>query len=111
MAGAISLKLCLMTLLILGLPGVARAQAVANGSYECWYGTSPRMGMNFSIEGSGRYKDSDGKAGSYDVAGDMVAFRGGVLDGQRGRFKAGNPPTVMILGPSGAEVETCRLAH
>jgi hypothetical protein len=48
------------------------------------------------------------RSGTYTFSNGQIAFRGGALDGQRAEFRAGRPPTIAILGPSGGETETCQ---
>ena len=53
------------------------------GSYECWAFGQPRLLMNFTVLGGGKYVDSEKKTGTYrvDPANQHVTFHGGVLDG------------------------------
>jgi hypothetical protein len=91
-------------------PTVAQAQA-PSGSYECWFFSSARGGLNFTLAGGGRYTDVEGKSGIVSSSGAQMTFTGGALDGQRAQYKGGNPPTVSILGPRGDEVSSCQLAR
>ena len=83
----------------------AQAQA-PNGSYECWFFSSPRGGLNFVLNGVS-YTGSDGSTGTITGS----AFKGGANDGIRYQFKGGNPPTFSILGPRGDEVSVCQRAR
>ncbi|HYC13046.1 MAG TPA: hypothetical protein VEC75_02285 [Stellaceae bacterium] len=97
------------------VPLVAEAQgtSIPAGKYECWNGSSARMAYNFASTGPGRYTDTEGKAGTYEIAagGKNVTFHGGALDGQKAIYSPGNPPTVTILGPSGGAVGDCQLVR
>src|ERR1700694_5373517 len=79
-------------------PAVAEAQA-PHGSYECLFFSSARSGLNFTLAGSGRYIDVEGKSGRISTSGAQMTFTGGSLDGQRAQYRGGNPPAVSILGP------------
>jgi hypothetical protein len=88
--------------------GFAQTGDIPTGRYECWYFTTPLPGMNFVIQGGGRYVDVEGKNGSYTVASGQIAFKGGALDGQHALFKPQKPPTIAFLGTGGRETETCQ---
>ena len=86
------------------MPAIAQAHA-PNGRYECWFFSSARGGLNFTLNGAS-YTGSDGSTGTITGS----AFRGGANDGIRYQYKGGNPPTFSILGPRGDEVSVCQLA-
>ena len=93
-------------------PMLALAQGdIPTGKYECWYFSTPLPGMNFTIQGGGRYLDVQGKSGSYTLASGQIAFKGGALDGQHALYKPRNPPTIAFLGTGGRETETCQPPH
>jgi hypothetical protein len=91
----------------------SRAQgAIPPGNYECWYFTRAQPGLNFTVNGGGRYTDVEGKPGSIAVgAAGQITFRGGAHEGSNAVYKGGNPPTVSFVGPSGAEAAFCQLAR
>ena len=89
-------------------PTLAQAQA-PNGSYQCWFFSSARAGLNFKLIGGTSYTDVAGQPGTVSVSGNDMAFSGGALDGQHAHYKGGNPPSVSILGPRGDEVSVCQL--
>ena len=97
-----------VTFAVTAVPAIAFAQA-PTGRYECWFFSSARPGLNFTLLGDGRYTDVNGSAGTVSAAGAVLTFTGAALDGQRGQYKGGNPPTVAILGPRGDEVSSCQL--
>jgi hypothetical protein len=85
----------------------------ANGAYECWNFTSPRMGLNFTLQGGGRYLDTENKSGSYsfDAASGKLAFKGGALDGQTPIYEAGKgKPKVSFRNAQGREIAFCEHA-
>src|SRR3954451_6522619 len=90
-------------------PSAARAQA-PSGSYECWFFSSARPGLNFRLTGA-NYTDSEGKQGAVSSSGSDFALHGAGLDGMRAKFRGGNPATFAILGPRGDEVSFCQLAR
>jgi hypothetical protein len=102
------LLFCALATLVVA-PTIAEAQ-VPSGSYECWFFTSPRSGLNFRLAG-GRYTDVENHSGTVSYSGNSMIFSGGALDGVRAQYKGGNPPSVSILGPRGDEVSTCQLAN
>jgi len=108
-------RLGIVTALAALAPLAAHAQGagIPVGKYECWNGSSARMAYNFSTSGAGRYADTEGKPGTYELAagGMNITFHGGALDGQRAIYRPGNPPTVTILGPSGGGVGDCQLVR
>lgn len=91
--------------------------SVAAGSYECWAFSSARMGLNFQVTGSGRYKDSEGVAGSYsyDPATGRIAFKGGLLQDAmpQGFYSVYHEPkgrpTVSFRSARGSEASFCEL--
>jgi hypothetical protein len=87
----------------------AFAQAIPAGKYECWHFSTPLPGMNFTLMAGGRYTDAAGQSGSYSVSGNSISFRGANLDGQRGMYRPGPPPTIGIMGTGGRETESCQL--
>jgi hypothetical protein len=97
------------------LPLIAAAQGagIPVGKYECWGGSSARMAYNFASTGAGRYADTEGKAGTYEIAagGKSITFHGGALDGVKAIYSPGNPPTVTILAPSGNGMGDCQLVR
>ncbi len=110
-SGSTARFIALITLLAASMTSsVAEAQA-PNGSYECWFFSSARAGLNFRLTGDGRYTDVEGRPGTITFSGAIMLFSGGALDGQRAQFKGGNPPKVSILGPRGDEVSSCQLAR
>lgn len=83
------------------------------GAYECWFFTSPRMGLNFKLQPDGRYVDSANKAGtySYDVNTGAIRFKGGALDGQAPIYRVPNgKPTASFRNNKGEEISFCELA-
>jgi hypothetical protein len=99
-------RLTQVAVCVLGAALPTLAQAQPNGRYECWFFSSARAGLNFTLNGS-NYTGSDGSSGT--VTGS--AFKGGANDGIRYQYKGGNPPTFSILGPRGDEVSFCQLAR
>ncbi len=92
----------------------ARAPTVSgnvapNGSYQCWYFSSARGGLNFTLTGGGHYTDVQGKQGTVALSPAGMTFSGGALSGQKAQYRGGNPPTIKILGPRGDEVSSCQL--
>jgi hypothetical protein len=62
------------------------------GEYAC-YGSGGRImiGLSFKLLAGGRYTDLDGgNPGQVAVQGSEVVFKGGHMDGQRGRELKGN---------------------
>jgi hypothetical protein len=104
---------CLILTAAVLLPsgGSADAQDVPAGRYECYYFTTAQPGLNFTINGGGRYTDVEGKSGRYSVSGGKISFSGGAHDGSPATYKGGNPPTVAFVSPRGAEAATCQLAR
>src|SRR5581483_5902059 len=83
------------------------------GSYECWFFSSPRLGLNFKLQGNGRYVDSANHTGtwSYDAASSAIRFRGGALDGQAPIYRVPNgKPTASFRNNTGDEISFCELA-
>lgn len=101
-----ALLACLVTL----IAPCAMAQA-PSGRYECWYGGSARLGLNFALLGDGHYTDVDGTSGTVSVSGGQLVFRNGALDGLRAVYRGGNPSTINILGPRGDELYSCELSR
>ncbi len=95
---------CVVATALAAFPFAAQAQP--SGNYECWFFSSARGGLNFTLNGSS-YTGSDGGTGTLTGS----AFRGGTNDGIRYQYKGGNPPTFSILGPRGDEVSVCQLAR
>jgi hypothetical protein len=96
-------------LLAMTTSAAAFAQAdIPPGKYECWHFSTPLPGMAFTIKGGGQYVDVEGKSGTYTLSNGQIAFRGGAFDGQHAVFRAGRPPTIAILDPSGGETESCQ---
>ena len=97
------------------IPLVAAAQGtgIPVGKYECWNGGSARMAYNFVSWDGGRYTNTEGYPGTYELAPrtKTVTFHGAALDGQKAIYRPGNPPTVSILGPSGNAVGDCQLVR
>lgn len=93
--------------------------AVRLGDYECWAFNRARMGLNFSILSAARYKDSEGKTGSftYDAASERIAFQGGLLDGgmPKGFYSIYHEPhgipTVSFRSSGGSEASFCERAR
>ncbi len=54
-------------------------EGVAPGSYECWANGRPRLMLNFTIQGNGRYLDPEGKNGAFhfNPATTRISFRNG----------------------------------
>lgn len=93
-------------------PPASAGGSPKNGSYECWHFSSPRMGLNFTLQGGGRYLDTDKKAGTYTQSGGKVAFKGGALDGESGVYhEPGGKPTVSFRNNQGREIAFCELAR
>jgi hypothetical protein len=92
-----------------GNAGGGTAGEVASGAYECWFSTRAQPGLNFTIEGGGRYRDVDGAAGTYsfDRATGRLAFRGGALDGQIAAYPAKATPTVSFRNAQNREIAFC----
>ncbi len=89
----------------------ALAQIIPTGRYECWYFSTPLPGFNFTLMGEGRYIDAEGNSGAYRVYDDGIRFSGGALDGQRGIYRVGPPPTIAFMGTGGRETESCQLVR
>ena len=77
-------------------PSATAAQAIVGlklGEYAC-YGSGGQIlaGFGFKALPGGHYTDlEDANAGTYVIAGDIVTFSGGSLDGTEGReLKNGN---------------------
>ena len=69
------------------------------GEYACT-GSGGRnlIGLGFKVLPGNRYTDLDGgNAGSFSVSGGNVSFRGGHLDGQRGRDLRGHSFTIGAM--------------
>jgi hypothetical protein len=100
-------------------PKPAVATGVAQGSYECWSGSSARMSMNFKITGPGKYTDSEGKPGAYrlDPSNGRITFQGAGLDGVLPAnfymiyYAPNNHPTVSFRNGGGTEVSFCEKAN
>lgn len=91
----------------------ASGKGPALGSYECWFFSQARMGLNFKLQGNGRYTDSEGKAGAYtfDAKSGAIRFKGGVLDGQAPIYHEPNGhPTASFRNNKGDEISFCELA-
>lgn len=87
------------------------ASGAKNGSYECWFFTSPRPGLNFTLQGGGRYLDSEKKAGSYTNDAGKLSFKGGALDGQSAVYhEPRGKPTVSFRNSQSREIAFCELA-
>lgn len=92
---------------------------VAQGSYECWANSRPRMGLNFKITGPGKYTDSEGKPGAYrlDAASGKISFQGGMLEGVLPAnfymiyYAPNNLPTVSVRNSGGSEISFCEKAN
>jgi hypothetical protein len=89
------------------VPVLAEGPSVPMGFYNCWTHTMRRPDVTFAVTGPGSYADSRGTAGTFRLEGNRIRFSGGSLDRQLAVFKEGNPPTVSILGPGGAEDAYC----
>lgn len=96
-------------------PAPTRSGGMVEGQYECWAGSSARMGLNFEVKAGAHYVDSEGKRGTFSLepGTSRVRFRGGLLDGglpegtyavyhERGR------PTLSIRGRDGGEIAFCQ---
>ena len=89
-------------------PGLAQPAKPAGGGlkpgeYAC-YGTGGRImiGLSFKLAAGGRYTDLDGgNPGQVVVQGSEVIFKGGHMDGQRGRDLKNN--TFRIGAQAGCE--------
>ena len=73
------------------------------------------MLMNFSILDGSRYKDSEGKSGTYSVdANSRITYHGGTLDGVMPRgfyavyYVPQGRPTVSFRNSGGSEVQFCQ---
>jgi hypothetical protein len=103
-------------LLVLALSTpVAFAQAgqPAQGSYECWNFNRPRLALNFTLEGGGRYHDFENKKGSYkyDAAARRLSFKGGALDGQSVLYETPKgKPKASFRNAQGNEIAFCERA-
>ena len=78
--------------------------------YHCVYFVGNQLvdAARFTITGSGAYRDSDGKAGTFSSASSTLTFHGGNYDGQRAEYEtSGGRPKLHILGPSGRRVIDC----
>ena len=93
--------------------GTAAQTGVMPGSYECWFFSQPRPGLNFEIKEGGRYVDVEGVAGtySYDAATGQIAFRGGALDEQKAAYPNKPTPTVSFRNAQGREIAFCERAR
>lgn len=66
---------------------VSQATGLKIGEYACYgSGGTLLIGLGFKVLAGGKYTDLDNKnAGTYVVSGANVTFRGGHLDGQKGK--------------------------
>lgn len=92
-----------------------REGPIAAGSYECWAFNSPRMNLNFTVTGPGRYTGADGAPGvfSYDQGNGLISITSGSLAGAMPdgftvvyEVRAGKP-TVSFVSGRGAEASFC----
>ncbi|MGH9809316.1 MAG: hypothetical protein ACRD9W_19040, partial [Terriglobia bacterium] len=94
----------LIRLLVVGIldalwPGVAGAQDIPLGKYDCWFYSTHQPLHNFSLA-EGGYTDASGVSGSVTVSGDEIHFGGGNLDGRTGIYRP-NPPTISFVNADG----------
>ena len=106
----------LLPLLLAAAPDepAAPPAAVATGPYECWAFKAPRLTLNFTVTGPGKYRDADGGDGTYryDPATGAIEFTGYLGDALPEKFtsKYHEPkgrPTVSFRGPGGSEASYC----
>jgi hypothetical protein len=94
-------------------PKASGGGALVTGAYECWNFTSPRMGLNFTLQRGGRYVDTESKSGTYafDTSSGRIAFKGGALDGQTPVYDATKAkPKVSFRNDQGREIAFCEPA-
>ena len=62
--------------------GMVVPSTVRTGAYECWAFNRPRLLLNFTVTGSGKYTASDGSKSTfnYDAATGQVSFNGYLKD-------------------------------
>lgn len=98
-------------------PSNGAASAVALGTYECWAFNSPRMNLNFEVTGPGRYKATDGSAGTFtfEPGSKAIRFTGYLAEAMPTGFTSiyyepNGHPTVSFRGRGGAEASFCEKA-
>jgi hypothetical protein len=103
-------------------PAAAPVKAMAYGGpivagrYECFTYSGGHLESalmeNFSISGSGRYRDAGGHSGTYTTRGGITTFHGGGLNGMQASYIPGvpgsaNPPHMQFHSPRGGSADEC----
>lgn len=106
-----SLTLALPLLCGTLISGESRAQnpPPVLGAYECWYFSSPRMGLNFTLQAGGAYLDADNGKGTYafDAATKELVFKGAGHDGEKTLYEVRKGTPTVSFQRRGSEVAFC----
>gem|GEM_PF-3550973 len=90
--------------------------SVVAGKYECYTYSGGHlysaMSENFTIVGAAAYTDAAGTRGTFTLAGNVLTFQGGALNGHRAQYTPGvpgsnNPPHIALLMTDGNPGDTC----
>jgi len=85
------------------------------GPYRCWSFSSPRLLLNFTVLGPGRYRASDGSTGTFGMSGGTVRFTGFLANAVPAGWTVaaesrGGIPTVSFRSARNSEAAFCQRA-